>query len=82
MRIIRTKNRAVFALPGIAILGAAIGAVAALLMAPCSGDRTRRKVFRNSEKVAGRLIGHGREAVERCGDFLRTQRGIALARLH
>lgn len=82
MRNLRMGNRAGFALPIAAILGAAIGATAALLMAPAPGVGLRRRLVKRGGKVAGRLMGEGREAVEKWGDFLREQGNGALARLH
>jgi gas vesicle protein len=60
----RAGDRAAFFL-----LGAAIGAAAALLMAPASGARTRRRLVRKSEEVADYLIDAGKELVERCEDL-------------
>ena len=54
---------------GFFLLGAAIGAAAALLMAPASGARTRRRLVRKSEEVADYLIDAGKELVERCEDL-------------
>ena len=51
------------------LLGAAIGAVAALLVAPASGARTRRRLVRKGEEVADYLIDAGKELVERCEDL-------------
>ena len=48
------------------LLGAAIGAVAALLLAPASGARTRRRLVRKGEEVADYLIDAGKELVEEC----------------
>src|SRR5215469_8767585 len=64
MRDNRTGDRAAFFL-----LGAAIGAVAALLVAPASGARTRRRLIRKGEEVADYLIDAGKELVERCEDL-------------
>ncbi len=60
----RAGDRAAFFL-----LGAAIGAAAALLMAPASGARTRRKLVRKGEEVADYLIDAGKELVEKCEDL-------------
>ena len=57
----RAGDRAAFL-----ILGAAIGAVAALLMSPASGTRTRRRLVRKGEDVADYLIDAGKELVEKC----------------
>jgi gas vesicle protein len=54
---------------GFFLLGAAIGAVAALLMAPASGARTRRRLVRKSEEAADYLINAGKDLVERCEDL-------------
>src|ERR1035441_10520570 len=56
-------DRAVFFL-----LGAAVGA-AALLLAPASGARTRRRLVRKGEEVADYLIDGGKELVEKCEDL-------------
>ena len=60
----RAGDRAAFFL-----LGAAIGAAAALLMAPASGARTRRKLVRKGEEVGDYLIDAGKELVEKCEDL-------------
>jgi gas vesicle protein len=51
------------------LLGAAIGAAAALLMAPASGARTRRRLVGKGEEVADYLIDAGKELVEKCEDL-------------
>ena len=51
------------------LLGAAIGAAAALLMAPASGAQTRRRLVRKGEEVADYLIDAGKELVEKCEDL-------------
>ena len=51
------------------ILGAAIGAATALLMAPASGARTRRKLRRQGEEVADYLIDAGRELADKCEEL-------------
>ena len=78
MRILRTRRRAGFALPLATMLAAAIGAVTALLVAPSAGAPLRRKLVRRG----GHLIGDCREAMEKCGSFLREQGSGAMARLH
>jgi gas vesicle protein len=60
----RAGDRAAFFL-----LGAALGAAAALLMAPASGARTRRRLVRKGEEVADYLIDAGKELVEKCEDL-------------
>jgi gas vesicle protein len=74
MRVTTMENRAGFSLPGAAILGAAIGATAALLMAPSSGARTRRRIAEKGEKVAENLIHESKEAVVKCDKFIQAQR--------
>ena len=49
--------------------GAAIGAAAALLMAPASGAHTRRRLRRKREEVADYLIDAGKELVDKCEDL-------------
>ena len=51
------------------LLGAAIGAVAALLLAPASGARTRRRLAREGEEVVDYLIDAGKELVGKCEDL-------------
>src|ERR1017187_134854 len=51
------------------LLGAALGAAAALLMAPASGARTRRRLVGKGEEVADYLIDAGKELVEKCEDL-------------
>ena len=64
MRDTRAGDRAAFFL-----LGAAIGAAAALLMAPASGARTRRRLVRKGEEVAEDLIDAGKELIRKCDDL-------------
>jgi gas vesicle protein len=60
----RTGDRAAFFL-----LGAAIGAAAALLMAPASGAHTRKRLRRRGGEVADYLIDTGKELVDKCEDL-------------
>ena len=64
MRDKRAGDRAAFFL-----LGAGIGAAAALLLAPASGARTRRRLVRKGEEVADYLIDAGKELIEKCEDL-------------
>jgi len=64
MRDTRAGDRAAFF-----VLGAAIGAAAALLVAPASGARTRRRLVRKGEEVADYLIDAGKELIEKCEDL-------------
>ena len=59
----RTGDRATF------FLGAAIGAVAELLLAPASGAHTRKRLRRKGEEVADYLIDAGKELVDKCEDL-------------
>ena len=54
---------------GFFLLGAAIGAAAALLLAPTSGERTRRRLVRKGEEVSDYLIEAGKELIEKCEDL-------------
>jgi gas vesicle protein len=67
----RAGDRAAFFL-----LGAAIGAATALLMAPASGARTRRKLRRQGEEVADYLIDAGKELVDKCEDLYERSTGV------
>ena len=51
------------------VLGAGIGAAAALLMAPASGAHTRKRLRRKGEEVADYLIDAGKELVDKCEDL-------------
>jgi gas vesicle protein len=64
MKDTRAGDRAAFFL-----LGATLGAAAALLMAPASGARTRRRLVGKGEEVADYLIDAGKELVEKCEDL-------------
>ena len=59
-----TGDRAAFFL-----LGTEVGAAAALLLAPASGARIRRRLVRKGEDVADYLIDAGKELVEKCEDL-------------
>ena len=60
----RAGDRAAFFL-----LGAAIGAATALLLAPASGAQTRRKLRRQGEEVADYLIDAGNQLVDKCEEL-------------
>lgn len=64
MRDTKSGDWAVFFL-----LGAAAGATAALLLAPASGARTRRRLVRKGEDVADYLIHTSRDVVDICEDL-------------
>jgi hypothetical protein len=46
-----------------------LGSAAALLLAPASGEKTRRKLVRKREEVGEYLIDAGKELVEKCEDL-------------
>jgi gas vesicle protein len=54
------NSKALFGL----ILGAAAGVAVGLLMAPQSGDRTRKKIKKASRKLANTLVSKAEDAVE------------------
>ncbi len=51
------------------LLGAAIGAGVALLLAPATGEKTRRRLARKGEEVADYMMGAGKELVEKCEEL-------------
>jgi gas vesicle protein len=51
------------------LLGTAIGAAVALLVAPESGARTRRTLRRKGEDAADYVVDAGKELAERCEDL-------------
>lgn len=55
-------------------LGAGIAATTALLLAPQSGDRTRRRIRRSVEDTADYLADTGRHLRDRCEDMYRQSR--------
>jgi gas vesicle protein len=59
------------------LLGAAIGAAVAVLMAPASGARTRRRLRRQGEEIADYLIDSGKELVDKCEDLYERSREVA-----
>ena len=58
------------------LVGTAIGAVAALLLAPDAGARTRRKIQIKGEDAANYLVGAARDLAERCEDVYRCSREL------
>ena len=54
---------------GFFLLGALIGAAAALLMATASGAQTRSRLRRQGEQVADYLIDAGKELVDKCEEL-------------
>lgn len=67
----RAGDRAAFFL-----LGAAIGATTALLLAPDSGVRTRRKLRRQGEDVGDYLIGAGKDLLDQCDNLYKRSTGV------
>jgi gas vesicle protein len=51
------------------LLGVAMGAAAAQLIAPASGAHTRKRLRRQGEEVADYLIDAGKELVDECEDL-------------
>jgi len=51
------------------LLGTAIGATVALLVAPESGVRTRRALRRKGQDAADYVVDAGKELAERCEDL-------------
>ena len=64
MKDTRTENRIAFFL-----LGSALGAALALLVAPQSGARTRRDLRRKGQEAAEYLTDAGKELIDRCEDL-------------
>lgn len=64
MRNTRTGDRT-----GFFILGAVAGAAVALLVAPDSGARTRRRLLRKGEEASEYLIAAGKELIDKCEDL-------------
>ncbi len=59
------------------LVGAAAGAITALLLAPDTGKRTRRKIRRHAEDSADYILGAGRNLVENCEDLYRRSSELA-----
>src|SRR5260370_20493024 len=58
------------------LLWVAIGAATALLLAPTSGARTRRRSRRQGEEVADYPIDAGKELVDKCEDLYKRSREV------
>ena len=72
MKDTRTGDRIVFFL-----LGSALGAAVALLVAPESGARTRRTLRRKGEDAADYVVDAGKDLVERCEDLYKRSGELA-----
>ena len=59
------------------LVGAALGATAALLLAPQTGTETREYIRRRTEKGRGKLAESGREALERGREYYDRGKEIA-----
>jgi len=59
------------------LLGAAVGATVALLTAPASGVRTRKRLARKTEQAADYLINTGKTLLEKCDDLYETSSDMA-----
>ena len=64
MRNRRTGDRT-----GFFLLGATVGAAVALLVAPASGARMRRRLLRKGEEAADYLIAAGKDLIDKCEDL-------------
>lgn len=58
------------------LLGGGIGAMVALLLAPESGVRTRRKIRRKAEDVADYFADACKDLAERCEDLYRQSKEV------
>jgi gas vesicle protein len=54
---------------GFFLLGAVAGAAVALLAAPASGARTRRRLLRKGEEAADYMITAGKDLIDKCEDL-------------
>ena len=68
----RTGDRIAFLL-----LGSALGAAVALLVAPQSGARTRRDLRRKGQDAAEYLTDAGKELIDRCEDLYKRSGELA-----
>ena len=59
------------------LLAEDVGAITALLFAPDTGKRTRRKIRRQAEDSADYIVGAGRNMVENCEDLYRRSSELA-----
>lgn len=59
------------------VVGAVLGAAVALLMAPQSGERTRRKLIKQAERGRKTLLESGQEIFERGRELYERGREIA-----
>jgi len=58
------------------LLGSAIGAAIALLLAPESGARTRRRIRRTAEDATDYIVEAGKDLVEECEDLYKRSREL------
>ena len=59
------------------LLGAAVGATIALLTAPASGSRTRKRLARKSDEAADYLIRSGKALVDKCDELYEISGDVA-----
>ena len=59
------------------LVGAALGATAALLLAPQTGTETREAIRRRTQEGRGKLADSGREALERGREYYDRGKEIA-----
>jgi gas vesicle protein len=58
---------------GVVLLAGTVGAAIALLVAPESGEVTRRRIRKRLDRERNRLMRKGRAAMEDAGEFLEDQ---------
>jgi gas vesicle protein len=59
------------------LLGSIAGATAALLLAPQSGERTRRKIRRRVENAGDSIMDAGKDLVDNCEDLYQRTSSLA-----
>ena len=72
MKDTRTEERIAFFL-----LGSALGAALALLVAPQSGARTRRDLRRKGQEAAEYVTDAGKDLIDRCEDLYKRSGELA-----
>ncbi len=66
------NSKVIFALLGGAVIGAAIG----ILLAPASGEETRKKVSDAARKAAGKISDNLKSAVNDNNSFSEEEAGV------
>jgi hypothetical protein len=70
LNVIMSNGRSTFTYVGMGLLGAAVGILAGLLVAPASGRETRRRLSRRIGEEKEALLRKGQLAVEGVTDYL------------